>query len=278
MKTLVLVDIENFCRSAIPSGSTIRLAKMMIDRIAKIIPDEAFYVLGCHEGLEKTLTTAWPLTDSKGRVNREGFVLSGEDGADKSIVHWLHLNENRKGEWGRIVLVSGDRFFLHPLLDYAPAQAELVQISRSRSRHKDYARFRKRIKSIFLEEITDIPIAKLSFSQADKYINIWFDKTHKSNAQRTKATKEKTAEARKIPPKTRKVKPKPYPKPTSGNLSVNGKEFSPVIWDKEYDWLFDSTRLYLSSNSYRSFREASTNAQIQLVLRDGKTLSAKKTR
>ena len=280
MKTLVLVDIENICKSPIPSRQTVRVAKMMIDRVARIIPDEAFYVLGCHEGLEKTLTTAWPLTDSKGQVNREGFVLSGEDGADKSIVHWLHLNENRKGEWGRIVLVSGDNFFLIPLLAYAPAQAALLQVSWSKSRHHDYARFGKRIKSISLEEITDVPLAKLSFSQADKYINSWFDKTHKTYVQRAEATKQRAFDVRKISPKSKKVsvKPKPYQNPASGNLSVHGKEFSPVRWDKDYDWLFDSTRLYLCSNSYRIFREAAVNTQIQLVLRDGKALSAKKTR
>ena len=275
------MDIENFCASAIPSSPTVRIAKIIIDRIAKIKPEDAFYVIGSHDGLMKTIATTWPKVDSKGRVNREGFSHSGKDGADRSIVHWLQLNFHRRNEWNRIVLVSGDHFFLKPLRAYAEPATELVQIARTKkSRHHDYTKFGKRITTIFLEDITKTPLAEMTIKQAGEQIDKWFENKNKAHLERGKATKEKLVHLKSSQSKTKKVnvKPKTYQTPASGNLSVNGKEFSPVVWDKEYDWLFDSSRLYLSSNSYRSFREASTNAQIQLVLRDGKTLSAKKTR
>jgi hypothetical protein len=287
VKTLVLVDIENICGTAIPSSQTVRIAKIIIDRVAKIKPDEAFYVLGCHDGLWKTITTTWPQKDSKGQINRSGFAHSGKDGADRGIVHWLHLNQHRRTEWSRIILVSGDHFFLIPLLAYAGPKTELIQISRNeKSRHHDYKKFAKRFSNIFLEDITSAPLPKLSVSQAGKDIDKWFANKKKAHAARIKATKDTSKASANIKLDSKKTlsqllkvksKPKPRTRGTKGNLVISNKSYYPVKWEKEYDWLFEDSKLYLSSKTYRTFQEAPDNSKIQLVLSDGSEISAMKS-
>jgi hypothetical protein len=284
VKTLVLVDIENVCGTQIPSSRTVRLTKMVIDRVAKIKPDDAYYVLGSHDGLWNTIDKAWPQKDSKGQINRGGSAHSGENGADRAIVQWLALNQHRRTEWSRIVLVSGDHFFLEPLLVYASPKTVIVQISRNdKSRHRDYKKFSKRFTNIFLEDITKTPLFQLSFSQADQYIDKWFTRSKKSQTDSIKSNKQKNVgsviprpAAKKTLTQLLKVKSKPRPSiiGLKGSLAISNKLFSPVKWAKEYDWVFESSKLYLSPKTYRSFQEAEPNSKIQLVLRDGSQTSA----
>lgn len=277
MKTLVLVDIENFCASAIPSPQSVRLAKVMIDRIAKINPDEAFYVIGCHDGLRQTIAKNWPRTDSKGQINRDGFSHSGKDGADRSIHYWLSLNEHRKAEWKRIVLVSGDHYFLGPLLAYALPKSEIVQIARNaKSRHHDYLRFKKRFKTIFLDEVIKTPIAQWTLPKVKAAIDAWFEAKHQAHLSRTKKTKDKPenklVEDKSNPPsKSKKKKTQQF---TKGQLELEGKLFTPGVWEQSHDWVFEDKAIYLSSVTYKTFRVAQIDAVVTLRLRNGDQISA----
>lgn len=276
MATLVLVDIENILGRAIPTIREIKVMKIFIDRLAGIKPDQDFYVIGCHDGLRKTVSRAWPFRDKNGRLNMQGFSLSGKDGGDKSILHWWELHREDLTKWNRIVLVSGDHYYLEPILLKNTRGKPVVQIARNRdSWNKKYKQL-KNVTTILLTDVTSKSISDLGEAEARKLIDAWYEAGRPMSEAKKKQKKIKVATRAQVTTPSRGKKQNSVE--FDFRIRILGVEYAPKFTSGHFDYSGSGKELFLSRNTLDRFISEPFGHIITIQLKDGQTFLAAKVR
>lgn len=157
MANLYLVDIENLCKTGIPTTKEILIARALLIHRTKGDPEKDFFVVGTHVGGAANIKKAWPKVDKNGRTNWVGsFRRSGldqHDAADNAITHWMSRNSDTLSQWERVVIGSGDHHFI-PLARQLLRQGKKVSIVslRRSSMHHDW----REVKRASLNYLTDL--------------------------------------------------------------------------------------------------------------------------
>ena len=124
MAVLFLVDIENLCAGKL----NFKKVNAVRDKLVRIAGGQEYLmVIGCDPAQGRLVTKVFP-KEVDGKIVREGFVLTGKDGADRSIRHWMELNESRLKDFRAVVVASGDHFFLPELRKFKKLGKKLIVV------------------------------------------------------------------------------------------------------------------------------------------------------